>query len=67
LAIKSFFDVIHAGFAHKRKFLARNLEEVAQATKIGDAFTSLGLASNTRAEDVSISEWKELARLLIEG
>ena len=57
-----FFNVLHAGFAHKRKKLSRNLEAVASATAIGEAFTLCTLGDNTRAEDLSLSTWLALTK-----
>jgi 16S rRNA (adenine1518-N6/adenine1519-N6)-dimethyltransferase len=57
-----FFQVLRAGFAHKRKKLAKNLEILATAERIRETFATLGLDSNIRPEDVSTSIWKELAQ-----
>lgn len=62
-----FFSVLHAGFAHKRKLLARNLEAVVPAAVIARAFAELGLEKNARAEDVPLSGWKKLSSLLYVG
>ncbi len=56
-----FFQVLHAGFAHKRKRLAKNLEDIAQTGAITQAFGELGLDTNARAEDVSLPDWKKLS------
>ena len=56
-----FFSVLHAGFAHKRKKLSRNLEIVASPLAIHKAFTYCELAENLRAEDLSLSVWLVLA------
>lgn len=48
-----FFDYLHAGFAHKRKLLAKNLAEKGLATP--------DLAPNTRAEDVLLVDWLKIA------
>lgn len=61
---KRFFEILHAGFAHKRKKLAKNLETVAKKGDIAGAFTALGLAENTRAEDVPTELWLQVARML---
>ncbi len=60
----SFFDVVHAAFAHKRKLLARNLEKVAKKEDIQRAFSELELSPNTRAEDLSLPVWLKLTRIL---
>ena len=64
LPIRQFFDVVHAGFAHKRKLLIRNLETVATPVLIGAAFLELGLPPKSRAEDIDPTVWFPLARLL---
>jgi 16S rRNA (adenine1518-N6/adenine1519-N6)-dimethyltransferase len=59
-----FFKTVKSGFAHKRKFLSRNLETVAEGEKIREAFKTLGLADDTRAETVPLATWKALASVL---
>jgi 16S rRNA (adenine1518-N6/adenine1519-N6)-dimethyltransferase len=59
-----FFEILHAGFAHKRKRLAKNLEEVSSLEKITAAFESVGLSANARAEDVPLESWKKLTGIL---
>ncbi len=49
-----FFDLLHAGFAHKRKFVRNNLKE---ADRNGGA-----VGEKARAEDLSLTEWLELVR-----
>lgn len=61
---KRFFDVLHAGFAHKRKFLIRNLEVMASAREVQHAFRQASLPEKIRAEDLSLSDWKRLAQYL---
>ncbi len=46
---KEFFDVLHAGFAHKRKYLRSNLE--------GAGFTADAVAEKARAEDLGLTDW----------
>ncbi len=60
----SFFDVVHAAFAHKRKLLSRNLEKVAKKEDIQRAFSELELSPNTRAEDLSLPVWLKLTKIL---
>ncbi len=61
---ETFFEILRAGFAHKRKFLARNLEVVAHGDAIREAFAVTKLGEKTRAEDVPLSSWQQLATLL---
>ena len=52
-----FFEIIKAGFAHKRKFLARNLETLFDKEKIEKLFSTCEISEKTRAEDVSLEKW----------
>lgn len=61
---EKFFDVIKAGFAHKRKILARNLESAFQKEKIATTFSESGLDAKSRAEDITLEQWKVLAEKL---
>jgi len=49
---KRFFALIHAGFAHKRKFVRNNLADAGLPT--GD------IPEKARAEDLSLSDWLAL-------
>lgn len=60
---KYFFNVLHAGFASKRKKLGGNLAKVYGA-KAKEALAAAGLDENVRAEDVSITEWHKIADFL---
>ena len=60
----AFFAILHAGFGHKRKRLAKNLEAVATKEKISIAFAGLSLSPDSRAEDVPLATWKLLASAL---
>lgn len=55
--IPRFFQIIHAGFAHKRKKLIRNLEAVLPKTTLKTLFKKLNLSENTRAEELNLVEW----------
>lgn len=57
-----FFKVLHAGFAHKRKRLAKNLESIASAETIAEAFAALALHRNVRSEDVPLTLWIDLTK-----
>lgn len=56
-----FFSMIRAGFAHKRKYLLRNLESVAEKEKLDEIWAVQGLDPKVRAEDLSVREWVEIA------
>lgn len=60
----AFFDVIRAGFAHKRKFLARNLEVIATPETVRGAFLEAKIPNKARAEDISLATWLALVRAI---
>lgn len=68
--IKGFFKIVRAGFAHKRKYAARNLEtlvpELFSAEKLADAWKDSGLDPKVRSENIAPSAWIELARRALE-
>ncbi len=51
---RRFFELLHAGFAHKRKMLAKNLAAAGIHTAAAPA--------KIRAEDLSLSDWLNLLR-----
>lgn len=59
-----FFEVLHAGFAHKRKILIGNLSEKYKKKYMKSLFEELNLSDKIRAEDLSLLEWISLARKL---
>lgn len=61
-----FFTVLRAGFAHKRKRLAKNLEEIAAPEQVRTAFSAVGLDQNVRSEDIPTEVWKKLVDALPE-
>lgn len=61
---KRFFEVIHAGFAHKRKQLLPNLSAIYKKEILIDAFKKIGLDKKDRAEDVSLENWLQLCEML---
>lgn len=56
-----FFDLIKAGFAHKRKVLISNLETIAPREKLRSVFEKLNISEKIRAEDLTIIDWKNIA------
>ncbi len=60
-----FFTLIHAGFAHKRKRLAKNLEMVAPPAAIAQALLQCAMTENVRAEDVTLKKWTCLLGILL--
>lgn len=61
---KRFFELIHAGFAHKRKFLIRNLETIATPDVIRASFMQYSIPDKARSEDVTLTEWLLLSSIL---
>lgn len=59
-----FFEMIRAGFAHKRKRLAKNLEVVASPVEIRGGFAAAHLSENVRAEDLSLADWLNFLRAI---
>lgn len=55
--IKRFFEIVKAGFAHKRKFLIRNLETIAEPEKLKEIWKLLNLNEKVRAEDLKLDDW----------
>jgi len=55
--IENFFDIVRAGFAHKRKLLKRNLETIADRERLNGAWKRLELNEKARAEDITVGQW----------
>ena len=53
--------MLHAGFAHKRKLVIRNLEKIASLETIASLFAKLGIAEKARAEDIPLEKWLLIA------
>lgn len=75
LEITRFFEILKAGFAHKRKLLIRNLETIVgngtavketadgmtAKDKLKKAWLELGLNEKARAEEITLEKWLGLA------
>jgi len=61
-----FFDIIHTAFGQKRKQLAGNLSKQYDKQYVIDCLTKLGLSPQSRAEDLSVSDFVNLITLLRE-
>ena len=59
-----FFQVVKAGFAHKRKTLGGNLKNILEPSIVADALAHANLEPGMRAEDMGIDEWLSLARFV---
>lgn len=55
--ITRFFRIVKAGFAHKRKFVTRNLETVLEKNEIESIWKKLSLNEKIRAEDMTVEQW----------
>lgn len=60
-AEKVFFDIVRAGFAHKRKMLAGNLKGLLGG-RTSEILKEAGIAENARAENLSLYQWLALAQ-----
>lgn len=60
---RHFFDVLHAGFAAKRKKLAGNLAK-KYGPQAREALAAAGLDENVRAEDVPLEKWRMVSVFL---
>lgn len=58
---KRFFDILHAGFAHKRKVLSGNLKELF-GTKTSEILKDVEIKKNARAEELSLAQWIALTK-----
>lgn len=61
---KRFFEVLRAGFAHKRKLLAGNLTAVSTKEAIARAYAKEQIAEKARAEDLPLATWHALSAQL---
>jgi 16S rRNA (adenine1518-N6/adenine1519-N6)-dimethyltransferase len=61
-----FFELIHAGFAHKRKMLIKNLIDAGLHDRSfwEPLFLNRKLASGIRAEDLTIDDWVYLTKMV---
>ncbi len=64
--LKKMLTIIKHGFAQKRKKLFSNLIHAGYAKiSLQEAFTSLGISENIRAEDVTLEDWKLLSQKIL--
>lgn len=60
---KLFFEIIKTGFAHKRKILKKNLENIEKEPKqIEKIFEKLKINPKTRAENIPIEVWLKITQ-----
>ena len=59
-----FFQIMKAGFAHKRKTLAGNLKNILETDIVLTALAQSNLQPSVRAEDLSIDNWRDLSKIV---
>lgn len=64
LSEQLFFEILKTGFAHKRKFLIKNMEVVSSKIKLQKAFEKCGIGERARAEDLGVNDWLNLSKNL---
>lgn len=63
---EKFFEIVKAGFAHKRKILIRNLEILYSSDFLHDSFSSCHVSLKARSENLSPADWKCLTKNLVD-
>lgn len=63
---KLFFEIIRAGFAHKRKKTIRNLEKIADKKIWNEIFSKLEIDENIRAERLDLDIWINILNAYLE-
>ncbi len=58
---QKFWEIVKAGFAHKRKKLSGNLKHIGVSYGIGNSYVLLG---NKRAEELTLKDWIEFVKTL---
>lgn len=61
---QKFFRVLKLGFSQKRKMLLGNLSAMETREKLSEIFKRLEIPENARAENLPLSKWKALVRVL---
>ncbi len=64
VVISRFFEIVRAGFAHKRKYVIRNLEATATQESLKKAWEYTQFDPKKRAEDITPAQWIEIASQL---
>ena len=61
-----FFEILKAGFSSKRKQMLGNLKKIKKipANSWPESFQKSGIELNARAEDITLENWKSLAKSL---
>ena len=61
----AFFNVVKTGFAHKRKVLIKNLENLIPRATLTQKWQELDLSPTVRAENLTLEQWKKIAQSLV--
>lgn len=61
---KKFFEILHLGFAHKRKQLLPSLARAFSKEKVLQAFSEINLNLKARPENLLLEDWINLSRKL---
>lgn len=64
LSPEMFFSLLHLGFGSKRKQLLGNLAKEYERSALIAVFSTIGIATDVRAEDLPLETWLELAKNL---
>lgn len=59
-----FFQIVKTGFAHKRKVVIKNLEDILPKNKLQEFFLKENKNPKSRAEDFGLSDWLSIAHNL---
>ena len=59
-----FFQIVKAGFAHKRKVLIKNLEAIYNKKDLVEFFQKENKNPKSRAEDFGLKDWLQIVRIL---
>lgn len=62
---KTFFKLIHNGFAHKRKIIISNLKKSNKGKDLTLIFEESKIPLKARAEDLTLTDWKNLYQKLV--
>lgn len=57
---KLFFEILKAGFAHKRKFVIRNLEDKIPKEILEKCWLNYNFPQDLRAENITVEMWKKI-------
>ncbi|MFA6554430.1 MAG: 16S rRNA (adenine(1518)-N(6)/adenine(1519)-N(6))-dimethyltransferase RsmA [Candidatus Paceibacterota bacterium] len=62
--ISSFFAVVKAGFAHKRKYTISNLGEIMDKNKLAEIWNTLKIDPKIRSEKMTLENWINISKHL---